>query len=171
MSSEYASASFVILVIPLPFLSIIKFSMSWICFENKTGDTFLLDVLQGYDRRKVRFYHAILLSKTFQKSFWEGNVEYSFLKPGPPSPKKIQITQLSPQLKSWKKSACIRDQNSDLRRSIYPRKVGNGGAGLTSFLNLLIVFWHTKALFDRSMKNRFWEMTSISPSNYFIWMF
>lgn len=65
MSSEDASASFVILVIPLPFLSIIKLSMSFIYLENKTGDTYFLDVLKGYDRKKVGFYQAILLSKTF----------------------------------------------------------------------------------------------------------
>lgn len=65
MSSEDAAASFVILVIPLPFLSIIKLSMSFIYLENKTGDTFFLDVLKGYDRKKVGFYQAILLSKIF----------------------------------------------------------------------------------------------------------
>lgn len=65
MSSEDASASFVILVIPLPFLSIIKLSMSFIYLENKTGDTYFLDVLKGYDRKKVGFYQAILLSKIF----------------------------------------------------------------------------------------------------------
>lgn len=65
MSSEDASASFVILVIPLPFLSITKLSMSFIYLENKTGDTFFLDVLKGYDRKKVGFYQAILLSKIF----------------------------------------------------------------------------------------------------------
>lgn len=65
MSSEDAAASFVILVIPLPFLSIIKLSMSFTYLENKTGDTFFLDVLKGYDRKKVGFYQAILLSKIF----------------------------------------------------------------------------------------------------------
>lgn len=65
MSSEDAAASFVILVIPLPFLSIIKLSMSFIYLENKTGDTYFLDVLKGYDRKKVGFYQAILLSKIF----------------------------------------------------------------------------------------------------------